>query len=355
MLPYNHAVAAPFPPVRLAGTTTPDALSALLSYLAVPLVATAVSAGVILLVRRAPLARLFADIPNERSLHSVPVPRVGGVGIMASLLAGAGFLGWGSLMPVVAIALALAVVSAIDDARGLPAGTRFLAHFGAAAALLLVYFPEWPWWFLALALVTLVWVTNLYNFMDGSDGLAGGMTTIGFGVYAIAAFVAGSAGLGVLCASLAGAGIGFLVFNFPPARVFLGDAGSIPLGFLAAALGAIGFAADTWPVWFPAVVFSPFIADASVTLIRRLARRERVWQAHKTHYYQRLIRLGNSHRRVALGAYALMGSVGAIALAATNATVPMQAFAVAGTLCLYAFLFLSVDRAWRRRDEAPAP
>ena len=119
-----------------------------------------------------------------------------------------------------------------------------------------------PAWQAVLALATM-WVTNLYNFMDGSDGLAGGMALFGFGAYALSAWLAGDAVFVVVAASIAAASAAFLVFNFPPAKVFMGDAGSIPLGFLAAALGILGWRAGHWPLWFPVLVFSPFIIDAS--------------------------------------------------------------------------------------------
>ena len=165
-------------------------------------------------------------------------------------------------------------------------------------------------WQAVLALATM-WVTNLYNFMDGSDGLAGGMALFGFGAYALAAWLAGDAVFVVVAASIAAAAAAFLVFNFPPAKVFMGDAGSIPLGFLAAALGILGWRAGHWPLWFPVLVFSPFIIDASVTLARRLLRGERVWRAHRSHYYQRLVQLGWGHRNTALAEYALMAGCGA--------------------------------------------
>jgi len=152
----------------------------------------------------------------------------------------------------------------------------------------------------------IAWLTNLYNFMDGSDGLAGGMTVIGFAAYAVAAAWAEEPELATTCLCIAAAAAAFLVFNFPPARIFLGDVGSIPIGFLAGALGVVGWNDEAWPLWFPLVVFAPFVADATTTLARRLVRRERVWQAHRDHYYQRMVRSGLGHRGTALIAYGLM-------------------------------------------------
>jgi len=196
--------------------------------------------------------------------------------------------------------------------------------------------------------LAVAWMTNLYNFMDGSDGLAGGMAVIGFGAYALAAASGGHAPLLALSAALAAAALGFLLFNFPPARVFLGDVGSVPLGFLAGALGIVGWRDDLWPLWFPALVFAPFIADASATLLRRLARREKVWQAHREHYYQRLVRTGAGHRGAALAGYALMLVCAAAALYGRTERPLVQAAAVAAGLAALAVTGAWIDMRWAR-------
>jgi len=170
-------------------------------------------------------------------------------------------------------------------------------------------------WMMALcAAVAVVWMANLYNFMDGSDGLAGGMTVIGFGYYGLIAYLAGNNDFAVLNFSIAAAAGAFLLHNFYPARIFLGDVGAIPLGFLAAALGILGWMDNLWSLWVPVLIFSPFIADSTVTLIKRLLRGKKIWQAHREHYYQRLVQSGFGHRNTALSAYALMLTVGASAV-----------------------------------------
>ncbi len=174
------------------------------------------------------------------------------------------------------------------------------------AALFLALAYQGPWFLLVPALLAIIWMINLYNFMDGSDGLAGGMSIAGFGTYAVAAYGGGLMELSVLAAALAGAAAGFLIWNFHKARIFMGDSGSVPLGFLAAALGLLGWQEGVWPMWFPVLVFSPFIADASVTLVKRYLRGERLSQAHRSHYYQRVLRMGLGHRGTALAAYVLM-------------------------------------------------
>jgi UDP-N-acetylmuramyl pentapeptide phosphotransferase/UDP-N-acetylglucosamine-1-phosphate transferase len=288
-------------------------------------------------------------VPNDRSLHARPTPRVGGWGVspVAGIAIAAAAPG---LWPIATAALSLALVSQIDDRRGLPARVRFATHVAAVAALLAVYGSALPIWALALFAVALVWLVNLYNFMDGADGLAGGMALFGFGGYTIAAIIGEHASfqLALACASVAGAAAGFLVFNFHPARVFLGDAGSIPLGFLAGALGFWGWLAGVWPIWFPAQAFAPFIVDASVTLARRLARGERFWQAHREHYYQRMVRSGLGHRRTALCWYAVMGAGIMLAIIGLHLPFGWQWTIVAVWLGILAGIGVFIDVRWRR-------
>ena len=294
--------------------------------------------------------RLPMDHPNERSLHATPTPRIGGLGIMAGVFVAAVWLADATLLPVVLAAFALAAVSVLDGVRGLPVRVRFLAHFVAAAGCLLALGLNG--WALLAGTLAVVWMTNLYNFMDGADGLAGGMAAIGFGALALAAWLGDAPGLAAFCASIAAAALAFLRFNFPPARVFMGDAGSIPLGFLAAALGILGALRHAWPWPFPLLVFSPFIVDASVTLARRALRGEKVWQAHRSHYYQRAVLLGASHRQLALAAYALMLAMAALAFALLF--LPQHA---ARVLILsaapYLLIFPAVDFRWHRSRNEP--
>jgi UDP-N-acetylmuramyl pentapeptide phosphotransferase/UDP-N-acetylglucosamine-1-phosphate transferase len=220
---------------------------------------------------------------------------------------------------------------------------RFLVHFVAAAGCL--YALGVTGWTLLAGMLAVMWMTNLYNFMDGADGLAGGMAAIGFGALALAAWMGDAPGLAAFCAAIAAAALAFLRFNFPPARVFMGDAGSIPLGFLAASLGILGAVQDVWPGLFPLLVFSPFILDASVTLARRGLRGEKIWQAHRSHYYQRVVLLGASHRQLALAAYGLM--LGGAALAFALLALPQHmGWLLALWAVIYMLIFLAIDRRW---------
>lgn len=289
--------------------------------------------------------KIAVDHPNHRSLHQGVIPRVGGLGLVGAGLISASLWSDSQYRVVLSLTLGLMLVSAIDDRRGLPVAARLLAHAAAAAVAVVMLLPNTPGWVQLLLALAIIWATNLYNFMDGSDGLAGGMAAIGFGTLALAAAgSAGTNGLAIAAAAFAGAALGFLVHNFPPARVFLGDAGSIPLGFLAAALGLSGWAVGAWPAWLPVLVFSPFIADASATLLWRLLRGERVWQAHNEHAYQRMVKGGLGHRRTALLWYGVMLACAASALLAISWPFRWQIALLAGWAVFYAGVFGMIRR-----------
>ena len=296
--------------------------------------------------------RLPLDQPNERSLHAIPVPRIGGLALVPALVCG--WLLVPDALPVATwIALALVfAISCIDDITGLSAALRLAVHLLAAAVCAVgLMHAQAGWAAIAVAVFAIAWMTNLFNFMDGSDGLAGGMALIGFGAYAAAAAMAGGDDLALVCVAISAASAAFLGFNFHPARVFLGDAGSIPLGFLAAALGAQGWIEGLWPLWFPLVVFSAFIVDATVTLVRRAMRGARIWQAHREHYYQRLVRHGFGHRDTALAEYAVMTACAALALAAVRTPPLTQLLLIAALALGYLVAMLWVDRNCRPDGE----
>ncbi|MBZ5790190.1 glycosyltransferase family 4 protein [Burkholderia contaminans] len=297
--------------------------------------------------------RLATDIPNDRSLHVLPTPRVGGWGIVpVAVLA---MLWFAPQMWLIAFAgTALAGLSQFDDRHGLPARVRFAAHLAAVVALIVGYPAAAPWWLLAGVGFAMVWLTNLYNFMDGADGLAGGMALFGFGAYAMAALAGTSPSpdLAASAAAIAGAALGFLLLNFHPAKLFLGDAGSIPLGFMAGALGYWGWRRGIWPIWFPAMVFSPFIADASVTLLRRLLRGEKFWQAHREHYYQRMVRSGIGHGRTAVYWYLIMLAGIIVALWALGRQEPQQWLLFVAWYGVLGCIGLVIDMRWHRIQKA---
>ncbi len=254
--------------------------------------------------------RAILDHPNDRSSHTIPTPRGGGWGIMLTLLPlwaliGFAVSGFAAVLPILAGAAALMAISWMDDRRGLGPAPRFLTQI-VVVAVGLVALPTdglvlqglAPWWLdRLLAAFAWLWFINLFNFMDGINGLAGGeAATIGLGL----ALVAGLAGLkpGLILYALvtAGAALGFLRWNWDPAKVFMGDVGSVPLGYtlgwLLLSLAALG-------VW-PAALLVPayFLTDATFTLLRRAAAGKKIWQAHREHFYQKATQQGRSHGAV---------------------------------------------------------
>jgi UDP-N-acetylmuramyl pentapeptide phosphotransferase/UDP-N-acetylglucosamine-1-phosphate transferase len=244
--------------------------------------------------------------------------------------------------------MGLFALSLVDDVRGLPAKVRLLGHFVAAMIVLAGAGVQWIW--LLPVLLFIVWMTNLFNFMDGSDGLAGGMALFGFSFYGIAGLMHGNEAFAMMSFTIGAAALGFLYHNFHPARVFMGDAGSIPLGFLAATFGVWGWQQDFWPFWFPILVFSPFVIDTTATLLKRAWRRENLVQAHRDHYYQRLIRMGWGHRNTALVEYALMLLVGSSALWGIGLDTQAQGNLLGWWGAIYLGLATWVDRRWRQHE-----
>jgi UDP-N-acetylmuramyl pentapeptide phosphotransferase/UDP-N-acetylglucosamine-1-phosphate transferase len=300
------------------------------------------------------LASIAVDWPNARSLHDRPIPRTGGIAVLAGAAVSLAF-GAGELWLPMAIGAALAGVSFLDDVMGVPSQVRLTAHLAAATVLVWYLLSPMNWAEQLLLLLAVTWITNVYNFMDGADGLAAGMGLIGFGAYGVAAWLAQDMAMAVLCTTIAAAASAFLIYNFYPAKIFLGDVGSIPLGFLAAGLGIAGWRNDLWPLWFPLLAFAPFIGDASLTLLKRLAGGQRVWRAHREHYYQRMVRMGFGHRGTACVAYAVMVACAAAAVLARDEAPQTQAMVFGGTTAVLTGLALWVDWRWakfRRASEA---
>ena len=303
-----------------------------------------VSLIALLLILNTRIANIALDTPNQRSLHTKLTPRTGGLAIMAGVL-----VSW-LFMPInfywILFPLSLMIISLMDDIVHLSIKWRLLMQLLASAAFILVMLPPQAWWLVTLMTLLITWMTNLYNFMDGSDGLAGGMGLFGFAAYAIAAYLRGDMPLALMNAAVSSACLAFLFFNFNPAKIFMGDSGSIPLGFLAGSIGAYGYFNGLWPVWFPVLVFSPFIIDATVTLLKRQLVGEKVWQAHRSHYYQHLVQLGWGHRNTALAEYMLMIGVSASAILLLN----KPDFFTFCTLVFWAMAYLLmmrwIDKHW---------
>lgn len=311
------------------------------------------------------------DHPNERSLHRTPTPRTGGLAIIASvvigLLAAAAVvalskpsapvlpkgLASGSVW-IVGSMLLVCVVSFMDDRMGLSASLRFIVQIAAAVivvggvGLTLSSIPipmigtiPLGWMAGPVSAVFLVWMANLYNFMDGMDGFAGGMTVFGFGFLAFFGWQVGHPFMFLIATLVAVSALGFLIHNFPPARIFMGDVGSITVGFLAGTLILLGLRDKVFEFWVPILIFSPFILDATATLIRRAVGGQKIWEAHREHFYQRLVLSGWGHQKTVSAEYAVMAVSGLLAVAYQYAGEQWKL----GLLVLWAALFLGLAYA----------
>lgn len=316
------------------------ALSPALSALPALLAAAVASLSLILLRRP---GRLPTAHPNVRSLHQRPVPRGGGLAVWSGWLVGTAWLP--APQPWLAPLLLTIVVSFWDDRYGVPAWTRLLVQ--TMAAWIWVWLSEMPLNAFA-AVVAIVWMANLFNFMDGSDGLAVAMALIGFGAYAVAGSLAGAGDAPILWALVA-AIAPCLIMNFPPAKLFMGDVGAVPLGFMAATFGISGWYEGAWPGWFPLLVFLPFVADASVTLVLRLLRGATIWEAHREHFYQKLVQLGFGHRGTLTLYGVLMLGIAASALLALARAPASGPALLALWSAVMALLFAVIGHYWRIR------
>lgn len=233
------------------------------------------------------MGQFALDLPNHRSMHDTPVPRTGGWALVAGFIVALVF------SPVVlpaSLLLGFALllgISAVDDLRHVPARLRFPVHMLAVALVLGALPQPLAWWWYPLLLLGGVWMINLYNFMDGIDGLAGSMTAFGFATLGLICAWRGYDSLAGLCALLVVGAAVFLRYNWPSASIFLGDAGSTSLGLAAVAIGLHGWQQGAFGLLVPIVVFAPFWVDASLTLLRRILAGKRWWEAHREHLYQR--------------------------------------------------------------------
>lgn len=285
------------------------------------------------------LSAQILDVPNARSSHVTPTPRGGGVAIVLTFLTSLPVLyALGELSAGVAVAMfgggvVVAGAGFADDRRHVPARWRLLAHFMGVLWVLVWLAPAiasplsavLP---LAVAFpvlaIFMVWVLNLYNFMDGIDGIASleAITVCVLGAALL--WSLGQPGMAVLPLVLAACTAGFLIWNFPPARIFMGDAGS---GFLGLIVGSIAvwclsLGLPVFAAWV--ILLATFVADASVTLFRRALRGQRVWEAHRSHLYQRAARHFGQHLPVTLMcALVNLFWLGPIALLVAHGWVPV--------------------------------
>jgi len=261
------------------------------------------------------LKKDLLDIPNARSSHSVPTPRGGGLSIIIVLLLSAVaslFLPDAPVQLLVSLllaTLAYAILGWQDDKHDLPASIRFLFQL-----LIATVFTAWLAWHGTLeftlstggiavilsSVLWIAWMANLYNFMDGIDGISA-VETIILGTTTSYWFaMSGVISIAIICIAVAGAALGFLRWNWPPAKIFMGDVGSLALGAFFAIMAMIGSSSLNIPFSAFLILYAVYLADSGVTLLHRMLKRERWWQAHRSHFYQRAVQSGYSHAQVSL-------------------------------------------------------
>jgi Fuc2NAc and GlcNAc transferase len=316
-------------------------------------------------VRRLALKRSWLDIPNERSSHTVPTPRGGGVAIALALLGGlsiATALGWVSRPFGIGVVVGGSLVAAIgwiDDRRSVGVVKRIIVHLAAAivGVMLLGGVPSVRFGAevihlgpagSVLAVLFVAWCVNLYNFMDGIDGIAGTealFVGIVAGAFSLSAGSVGSgaSGIALVAFIVAAAALGFLLWNWAPARIFMGDAGSGLLGYVYGILAIASERSGSLPIslWF--LLLGVFIFDATVTLVRRLLNRETWYSAHRSHAYQRLVISGWSHQRVVCGVVAVNVVLATLVLLAWRRPALFLPCVVAGVFLL-SVIYMLIDR-----------
>lgn len=278
-------------------------------------VSTIVSAIGVGLIRRYAIQRQIIDFPNERSSHSTPTPRGGGLSIVIVVLIGTLMLAVSANVPwsvagAIVVGGLVAFIGYIDDRGNLSPMTRGIAHLISAIVglALLGRMPpldlgftvlEWGWFGHLVGVVGIVWMTNLYNFMDGIDGLAASEAVFVFGVGGLLLASSGLTGLALLCALIVGSCVGFSRWNWPPAKIFMGDVGSGFIGYVIAIV-AIASGNQGFSLWVWLILVAVFFVDATVTLVRRVLRGEKWYSAHRSHAYQHLTQNWGSHLKVTL-------------------------------------------------------
>jgi glycosyltransferase WbpL len=322
-------------------------------------------------IRKLALSAGWLDIPNARSSHVVPTPRGGGVAFCLIALIGfaaAALLGVADARATLGLttgAFVVGLVGWIDDRIQLPPILRLACHFAASVwgvyclggmPALDVGFAHVNLgaWGAPIAVLAMVWSINLYNFMDGIDGLAGAEALTVGAIATVLLLLAGNAGLAVLALVLCSGVAGFLAWNWPPARIFMGDVGSGFTGYVVAFLAIASENSHAVPLLTWVLLLAVFVTDATITLARRLLNGERVHVAHRKHAYQRLVRAGWSHRRVTLsiaGINALLAAAALVTARYSFLLVPVLVTAI----CALAGAYAWVERLQPLGAKPPAP
>lgn len=305
----------------------------------------------------------FVDQPNSRSLHRELVPRTGGVAIVGSFLCALFvWAGWGgdidALGLVVPGIVLLSVIGLLDDWQHVKARWRLVVQTLAVTSLVVgvdYLLGQEIGTLLKVILISLgVWAVNLTNFVDGMDGLVGSQLVIGGLALSFIFYQAGRLEYAAVTLIASGSVLGFLMFNlpFPRARIFMGDTGSTVLGFIWSGVSIVAVLEDVVLLWSALLIFSPIWVDATVTLLRRLLRGEKIWQAHREHYYQRLVLMGWGHTKTLYVEVALMVACAISALWGTYLSELGQFLLVISWVLVYVIILTLFPLYERRHSSA---
>jgi len=304
------------------------------------------------------------DVPNHRSLHDQPKPRTGGLAILVAITLG--LVTFKSdisneLFSFFPYILLLAGMAVLDDIYSISAFKRLFLQVIVASLVIynglsintLVLFhyeiPINPIIGAILSILFIVWLVNLYNFMDGMDGFSAGMAIFGFGTFAILAFLKGEDGFAFANLVIVVAVLGFLIFNLPPSKIFMGDVGSTVIGMFVALFTLWADYRDIFPVYLSVIIFTPFMLDSTVTLIKRALRREKLMEAHCTHYYQRLVLSGLGHKKTLVIEYTWMGLCSLVSIVLFKVDNINIQISVLGVFVLACLIFLiRIDRSTQK-------
>ncbi len=315
--------------------------------------------------RRVAMRYGIMDVPNERSSHKMPIPRGSGItfflsfNLVLAVLVQQGILTLKYTFPVFLGGPVIMLLGYWDDISSIPAGVRLSVHMlvsffvfilissGFSKDITISFLPEWPWLTTAFCILFIAWFINLYNFMDGCDGLATSVGMVGSGLISLLSYISGHQDLAVTYLILAYALAGFLVFNWHPAKVFMGDAGAYFLGYVFGALALVSKMYYDSSLYIHLIIFGLMIVDATWTLFRRATRRERIFNAHRQHGFQKLMQKGWGHARVT-SLYVLITVLWLFPMAAFCITYPTKSFVflVAAYVPVFGFiLYLKAGEA----------
>jgi len=304
------------------------------------------------------------DVPNHRSLHDRPKPRTGGLAILVAITLGLASFNSDishelfSFFPYI---LLLAGMAILDDIYSISALSRLFLQVIVASLVIynglsintFVFFHYEmsinPIIGVFLTILFIVWLVNLYNFMDGMDGFSAGMAIFGFGTFAILAFLKGEDGFAFANLVIVVAVFGFLIFNLPPSKIFMGDVGSTVIGMFVALFALWADNQGIFPVYLSVIIFTPFILDSTVTLIKRALRREKLMEAHRSHYYQRLVLSGWGHKKTLVVEYiwmSLCSLVSIILFKVDNRNVQISVLVIFVLACL--IFLIRIDKTTKK-------